>query len=198
MRHLAEINHLDEKNIQAALHPSCVEDQSPVPEGFRRAAVLLPLLRMDHSWHLLLTHRSHMVGEHKGQVAFPGGGADPEDRDSICTALREANEEIGLLPEDVNILGCMSPLKTITNYFVTPVVGVIPWPYELDLSPFEVARAFTIPLSWLVDPQNWTEKPFITKGKTDEHVIYYDLFEGELLWGISARITLNFLAALGF
>jgi len=89
-------------------------------------------------------------------------------------------------------------LKTITNYFVTPVVGVIPWPYELDLSPFEVARAFTIPLSWLAEPKNWIEKPFIVQGRTDEHVIYFDLYKGELLWGISARITLNLLNALGY
>lgn len=111
-----------------------------------------------------------------------------------ATALREAREEIGLEPEDVHLLGRMNDVLTITRYRVTPVVGVMPWPYSFRPEPEEVGRVFTIPLPWLADPGNWDEQSFKPDGTSRSFpVIRYHAYDGEILWGASARITQNFL-----
>jgi 8-oxo-dGTP pyrophosphatase MutT (NUDIX family) len=122
---------------------------------------------------------------------------DPGDSGPEQTALREAWEEIGLEPRAVRILGQLSPILTITNYLVTPVIGVIPWPTQLRLAKEEVSRAFTIPLKWLQDSKNLDIRqrtlppPYGTL-----NVIYFKHYEGELLWGASGRITVNLLQVL--
>lgn len=152
------------------------------------AAVLIPLLISSGKWHVLLTRRNADLPEHSGQVAFPGGRSDPEDADPVFTALREANEEIGIAPQDVTVLGFLHDFLTITNYQVTPVVGLIPWPYELKLAAQEVSRVFTIPMDWLVDINNYEEKVrFLPHSGTPIPVIYYKEYDGEILWGASAR-----------
>jgi 8-oxo-dGTP pyrophosphatase MutT (NUDIX family) len=162
------------------------------------AAVLIPLLREDSSWRILFTRRRDDLPEHSGQVAFPGGRTDPGDTSPEGTALREAWEEIGLQPEDVRIVGRLRDYLTITNYLVSPIVGVIPWPYELQLEIREVSRAFTIPLAWLMDPANHEERPrLLPEPNPPVKVIYFNLYEGELLWGASARLTLALIRALG-
>lgn len=95
------------------------------------AAVLLPLLWVEDGWNLLFTRRTTGLQEHSGQVAFPGGRMDPDDCCVEETALREAQEEIGLAPKDVQLLGRLKETLTISNYLVTPLVGAIPWPYPL-------------------------------------------------------------------
>ena len=165
-----------------------------LPGEPRPAAVLIPLLRKDGEWHLLLTRRNSELPEHSGQVAFPGGRADPEDHSPEDTALREAYEEIGLAPRDVRILGCLRKFHTITNYLVTPVVGLIPWPYRLRLATEEVSRAFTIPLAWLADPSNREiQKRELPPPYKTVTVIYFRPYDGEILWGASARFTLSLL-----
>jgi 8-oxo-dGTP pyrophosphatase MutT (NUDIX family) len=166
-------------------------------EKSRPAAVLIPLLRVAGAWHILYTRRREDLPEHSGQVAFPGGRADPGDCTSEDTALREACEEIGLLPEDVRILGRLKKYHTITNYLITPIIGVIPWPYPLKLETQEVSRAFTIPLDWLMDPVNHEERlRSLPAPSQPVNVIYFKLYDGELLWGASARLTLAFINAL--
>ncbi len=163
----------------------------------RPAAVLIPFLRASNSWQILFTRRTELVADHKGQVSFPGGSADPGDPSPEYTALREAEEEIGLNTRDVRLLGRLNELPTVTNYCVTPVAGVIPWPYPLRLEEIEVSRAFTIPLSWLAVPSH-RETRFRTLPGTGASlpVIYFQPYEGELLWGVSAQIVVNLLAAL--
>src|SRR5512137_1302809 len=119
------------------------------PAALKCAAVLIPLVRWMDEWQLVFTRRTETVEQHKGQVSFPGGGCDALESTPEATALREAWEEIGLQPGDVRLLGRLTDLITITGYRVTPVVGVIPWPYQLRLEPAEVGRVFTIPLLWL-------------------------------------------------
>lgn len=163
----------------------------------RLAAVLIPFLWFEGGWQILFTRRNNDLAEHSGQVAFPGGRSDPQDNTPEETALREAQEEIGLKPGDVQILGRLRSSITITNYLVTPVVGLIPWPYPLHLQTCEVSRAFTIPLNWLANPSNYEERRRALPPPLPEvHVIYYAPYDGEVLWGASARITLTLLETL--
>ena len=178
-------------------------DFNPIypPEFFNEyphnAAVLVPILKQDHKWHVLFTRRTSSLPEHSGQVAFPGGRAEPDDDSPEVTALREAHEEIDLSPSDVKILGRLREIRTISNYCVTPVVGRIPWPYEFQLAREEVSRVFTIPLDWLADLKNHEIKfRELPSPHSPVPVIYFNRFDDELLWGISAEITLNFLESL--
>lgn len=164
----------------------------------RPAAVLLPLLEMDGEWHLLLIRRTEMEGDHhSGQVAFPGGARDPEDVSLKAAVLREAQEELGLRPKDVTILGKLNDFVVISNYQVTPFVGVIPWPYQFTPSPDEVGRVFTIPLGWLVDPNNREEVLREVPNMGKFKVIFYKKYDDELLWGASARFLMEFLDVMG-
>lgn len=192
--------------------------KSPMDESYlssflsgasRPAAVLIPLFyssaeeKEKHVWQVLLTRRTDSVAEHQGQVAFPGGRADPSDTSPEMTALREAHEEIGLDPTQVRILGKMNSIWTITNYSVTPVVGVIPWPFPLQLEETEVRRVFSIPLEWLADPDHHEIRhrtiplPFSQILHRESHpVIYFNPFQDELLWGVSADIIMSFINIL--
>lgn len=162
------------------------------------AAVLIPLAWWKDEWHLVFTRRTEGVEHHKGQVSFPGGGCDLDETTPEETALREAREEIGLKPEDVRLLGRLNDVVTITGYRVTLVVGVMPWPYEVRLEPAEVGRVFTIPLLWLAEQKNWEEQPITPDGTPPPFpVVKYHEYDGETLWGASARMTLNFLSVLG-
>jgi 8-oxo-dGTP pyrophosphatase MutT (NUDIX family) len=175
----------------------------------RPAAVLIPLFhasfedKQNHLWQVLLTRRTDAVPEHRGQVAFPGGRADPTDSSPEMTALREAHEEIGLDPSKVRILGTLDRLQTISNYCVTPVVGIIPWPFPMRLEETEVCRVFSIPLDWLADPGHHEiryrsiPQPFSQILHRETHpVVYFQLYQDELLWGVSAEIILNFINIL--
>ena len=174
----------------------------PLPSGLlnqqpRPAAVLIPFLHKEGEWHLLFTRRTDTLPEHSGQVAFPGGRTDPQDSSPVATALREADEEISLKPDDVKLLGSLKRLTTITNYFVTPIVGAIPWPYEFSIKEDEVSRIFTIPLKWLSDPNNHeVHQRLISVSNKSIPVVYFKKYDGELLWGVSARITINLLKTL--
>jgi 8-oxo-dGTP pyrophosphatase MutT (NUDIX family) len=162
------------------------------------AAVMIPLVWWKDEWHLVFTRRTETVEHHKGQVSFPGGGSNADETTPEQTALREAEEEIGLKSVDVRLLGRMNEVLTITNYRVTPVVGVMPWPYEVRPEPAEVERVFTIPLLWLSRRENWKELPVTPDGVPRSFlVISYLPYEGEVLWGASARMTHNFLSVLG-
>jgi 8-oxo-dGTP pyrophosphatase MutT (NUDIX family) len=161
------------------------------------AAVLMPLVVLEDNWHLVFTRRTETVEHHKGQVSFPGGGCEVNELTPEVTALREASEEIGVKPEDVRLLGRLNDVITITRYRVTPVVGVMPWPYRVRLEPAEVERIFTIPLMWLADRSNWSEQPIKPDGAVHPFpLISYHRYDGEILWGISARITHHLLAVL--
>jgi 8-oxo-dGTP pyrophosphatase MutT (NUDIX family) len=158
------------------------------------AAVLIPLLWHENEWHLLYTRRTDRVESHKGQVSFPGGACDEGETTPEQTALREAEEEIGLNPGDVKVLGRLANLITITYFRVTPVVGVIKWPAVFKVGEHEVARIFTIPLGWLANPANRWQ---FDRPGTNLSLIAYHPYDGELLWGATARMTVDFLKILG-
>lgn len=165
----------------------------PADRPLRRAAVLIPLIRVDGDWHIIYTRRADSVEHHKGQVSFPGGATDPGDDSPEATALREADEEIGIQPADVRILGRLGEMVTISNFVVTPIVGVVPWPYTFKVHTIEVGRVFTLPLAWLATRENRME--FI-RSETGHSVIAYFPYDSELLWGATARMTVNFVRAL--
>lgn len=157
------------------------------------AAVLIPLVFFRDEWHILYTRRTEQVESHKGQVSFPGGACDDGETTPEQTALREADEEIGIRSEDVRVLGKMSTMITISHFRVTPVVGVIQFPYAFKTSGAEVARVFTIPLLWLAEQHNYWE---FSMPDSKRSLIAYHPYDGELLWGATARMTVNFLQLL--
>lgn len=165
---------------------------------FRAAAVLIPFLRCEQGWSLVYIRRTTKAEDrHSGQVAFPGGGADPQDHGPLDTALREAQEEVGLNPRHVQILGRLHDFVTITGYQVTPVVGLVPYPYTFQEEASEVSRVFTIPLPWLADSRNRrSELRHLPSPYEPLPVIYYQPYDGELLWGASARFTVRLLEIL--
>jgi len=161
---------------------------------YRCAAVLIPLMLYQDEWLVLFTRRTERVESHKGQVSFPGGACDEGESTPEQTALRETDEEIGVHPKDVRVLGRLSPLITISDYRVTPVVGVIPYPYAFKTAGYEVARVFTIPLLWLADKDHFWE--FYRRGVNRSFVAFHP-YDGELLWGATGIMTVNFLKAIG-
>jgi 8-oxo-dGTP pyrophosphatase MutT (NUDIX family) len=165
----------------------------------RSAAVLIPFLEIDDRWHLLLIKRSlNPHDPHGGQVAFPGGRRIPPDDSIQSVALREAEEEIGLSPGDVHIWGRIRDLMTITNYRVSPFVGKMPWPYPVVPQKAEVSRIFHLPLAWLADRKNReTHRRSLRYHGEPIPVIYFQPYQGETLWGASARMTMLLLEALG-
>ena len=141
--------------------PAFVE--RPVAE----AAVLLPLVQRTGGLTVLLTQRSAQLSSHSGQVAFPGGRTDPEDRDAIATALREAWEEVGLAPQRAQVLGSLPVYTTGSAFNVTPVVALVP-PQPLKPNPQEVAQVFEVPLAFILDPANHQRHRMFWQGRERE------------------------------
>jgi len=160
----------------------------------RCAAVLIPLVQEQGAWHILYTRRTQRVESHKGQVSFPGGACDPGESSPEDTALREVEEEIGIGRDAIRILGRLSSMITVTHYRVTPIVGVLDWPAVFRLSQHEVERIFTVPLAWLADPRNRWELPF---PGSQRGVVVYHPYDGELVWGATARMTVDFVDTIG-
>ena len=160
----------------------------------RPAAVLIPLYQPDGQWHALFTRRTETVDSHRGQVSFPGGQIEPGDAGPAEAALRETEEEIGLRSTDVDILGQLSPLLTVTQFLISPIVGIFRWPYPLRVNQREVANAFGVPLLWLADPAHLEirERKPLAAGPSIP-VYYFKPYHGEVIWGATARITLNLL-----
>ena len=157
-----------------------------------RAAVLVPIVDDGGPLRLLLTRRTEDLPTHAGQVAFPGGLFEPGDDDPAQTALREAEEEIGLPKAAVEVLGLLDDFPTRTeSVAVTPVVGVLRRVPPLHARAAEVARIFDIPVAEMMQADRWTWREE-SRGDTRLRV-YYFLHEGETLWGLSARIVLHLL-----
>jgi 8-oxo-dGTP pyrophosphatase MutT (NUDIX family) len=168
-----------------------IQDRQTLP-----AAVLLPLVNDRNIWKLLFIKRTqHKNDPHSGQIAFPGGRAEHADLNLEFTALREAQEEIGLNPADVEILGQSCSITTVTDYRITPYVGLLPWPYDLKLSPEEVEKTILIPIDWLEYPENHQTKIWESHSSAGVKipVIFFNEFEGEVLWGATAQIVADFL-----
>lgn len=153
------------------------------------AAVLVPIVSHDHGLTVLFTQRTAHLKAHSGQVAFPGGRAEPGDASAEFTALREAQEEIGLAPERVEVLARLPDYLTRTGYRVSPVVGLVLPPLELVPDPNEVHDIFEVPLGFLLDPRNHRRRTREYQGQT---VGFYEMPYGErYIWGATAGMIVN-------
>lgn len=157
---------------------------------FRRAAVLVPLLRREGELNVLLTKRADHLRAHGGQVSFPGGRFEEEDEHLFVTALREAHEEVGLPPASVEIIGTLDDYPTITKYLVTPVVGIVETPPEqLTADRGEVAEIFEIPLRHLLRAESFERRIFTREGM---RLPFYQIrFDGRTVWGATAGMLWN-------
>lgn len=156
------------------------------------AAVLLPLYRRGEEYHILLTKRTEKVEYHKGQICFPGGACHPEDGSLADTALRETFEEIGVRPEDVEVLGELDSIGTVTsNFLITPFVALISHPYEFVVSSDEVDELIEVPVRALCDKACYQEEYHIREGRTHWGCSYR--YQDEVIWGATARIMKQFL-----
>jgi 8-oxo-dGTP pyrophosphatase MutT (NUDIX family) len=155
------------------------------------SAVLLPIYYKEGQCYILFTQRTNNVKEHKGQISFPGGAR--QDGESLLdTALREAREEIGLAPAEVEVLGELDDTATTTsNFVVTPFVGVIPWPNNLKADGWETDELIEVPIAALLDKKAREEKKEVVGGKPVTSYFYH--YGDRVIWGATARILHQFL-----
>jgi 8-oxo-dGTP pyrophosphatase MutT (NUDIX family) len=161
------------------------------------AAVLVPIFLKEGEYHFLFTRRNDNLRQHPGQISFPGGRQDPTDKSLLETALREAEEEIGLQPKDVSILGELDDMMTSTQYRITPFVCKIPYPYDFVVNKDEIAYLIEVPIAKFLNPEIKEIKQF-TVFKNNVIDVYYYHIGPEPVWGATARIVRHFLEILPF
>lgn len=132
--------------------PEIHGDTHTAGRRLHQASVLVPLVQRPEGLNVLLTQRTDHLRDHAGQISFPGGRFEPGDADAVATALREAEEEVGLPRQRVDVIGRLPHYITVTDYQVTPIVALVEPPFTLQLDSFEVAEAFEVPLAFLMTP----------------------------------------------
>lgn len=173
------------------LNPSLRPEQMPGAAGrlanpatARPAAVLCGMVERAGALHVVLTERAGHLKHHAGQISFPGGKVDPVDRSDMGAALREAEEEIGLRAPQVEVIGALDPYYTVTNFRVTPFVGMIDMSWSPVLDPNEVADVFEAPLDFLMMPENCVRDFYDRDG---QRRFYYAMpWQGRYIWGATA------------
>ena len=159
-------------------------DHAPKPAG-----VLVPLLIASDEWRVLLTQRTSHLTHHAGQISFPGGRVEPDDQSTTIAALREAEEEIGLDRQRVELVGQLDDYRTVTNYCVTPVVGLIADTGELQPDENEVAAIFDVPLSHFLNADNFERHDRVIGGRSRS--FYAVPYREYFIWGATAAMLKN-------
>ena len=154
------------------------------------AAVLIPLVFRMRQPHVLLTQRTDTLSRHAGQVAFPGGRADPQDTSLVETALRETQEETGIDRAFVTVAGFLDAYETGTGYAILPVVGILSDGFSISAQEREVAKIFEVPLGFLLDPANKLKQSREFQGT--QRSFYSFTWEGHYIWGATAAMLINF------
>jgi 8-oxo-dGTP pyrophosphatase MutT (NUDIX family) len=160
----------------------------------RIAAVLIGLVERDGALHVILTQRAAALRVHSGQIAFPGGKMEPQDASPAATAIREAEEEIGLARDHIEVLGYLGAYLTRTGFRVIPVVARVAWPFDLRLDPAEVTEAFEVPFAFLMSEANHQLREREWKGLPRQ--FYAMPYQDRNIWGITAGILRNFYERL--
>ncbi|HET6420751.1 MAG TPA: CoA pyrophosphatase [Geobacteraceae bacterium] len=158
----------------------------PVP-----SAVLVPVFLKNGEYHLLFTKRTENLNHHRGEISFPGGVRQPEDEDSLRTALRETREEVGIEPDGVEILGVLDDFYSIHGYLITPYVGMIPAACDYRVNSSEIERIIEVPLRHLLNPDIFRIEDWTWKGRT--HPVFFYSYRGDEIWGVTAAILKQFL-----
>lgn len=188
-------NRTPDRLIPASLTGESGNDPAMAPgavAGSTEAAVLVPLIERPAGMTVLLTQRTDHLRDHAGQISFPGGRVEAHDRDSVDTALRETEEEIGLARDRVDVVGCLDTCLTGTGFRVVPVVGLIGADLNLgalELDAFEVAEAFEVPLAFVLDPANHERRTAVARGRRRE--FYVLPYRDRYIWGATARMLVN-------
>jgi 8-oxo-dGTP pyrophosphatase MutT (NUDIX family) len=160
------------------------------------ASVLVPLVVREGLPHVLLTLRTDHLKDHAGQISFPGGRAELRDRDAVDTALRETEEEVGLARRFIEVIGTLPPYTTVTNFVVTPVIGLVEAGFSALPDPFEVAEVFEVPLGFLMTPQNHQRHAFEWQGGRREFLSMpwrpTPQADDYFIWGATAAMLRNF------
>jgi 8-oxo-dGTP pyrophosphatase MutT (NUDIX family) len=177
---------VDVTEMQNRLPERTVQELSA---NLRAAAVLIPIIERGDSLAVLLTERSAALKHHAGQVSFPGGGMETHDEDISRTALREAHEEVGIHPDEVDIAGFLHPTLTVTGFAVTPVIGFVSSEYRLQVDPEEVESAFEAPLDFLMDSRNAIHSEREFRGTTFPVTTFH--YGGHQIWGATAGMLLT-------
>ncbi|MCX9158375.1 CoA pyrophosphatase [Niveibacterium sp. 24ML] len=175
---------------------SATHSESEPPEAGDQiaAAVLVPLVVRPHGLQVLLTKRTAHLNHHPGQISFPGGRIEADDVSPTAAALRETEEETGLAPALIELLGELPAFDTSTGFRISPVVGIVRPPFELTPDPFEVAEVFEVPLSFLLDRANHQRHEIVWRGRVRH---YWAMPWGDYyIWGATAGIILSLAHAL--
>ncbi|QYJ77449.1 CoA pyrophosphatase [Shewanella acanthi] len=176
-----------EFKLRFNLHPLASLDPAAFPHpSLRKAAVLIPLLEIAGELHIILTQRPQHLRAHPGQISFPGGKIEPTDADAVMAALREAEEEIGLRCDNVDVIGTFPAHNTFTGFEITPVIGMVKTPFEFKLDPGEVADCFTVPLHFFMGRENRHRKQFLRHGRY--YCVHFIPYEQRFIWGATAAI----------
>lgn len=170
--------------LQGILRPATL--RVAPPEGLRSAGVLVPLRAGGGEVTVVLARRTERVPHHKGQICFPGGSRDPCDADLLETALREAGEELGILRRDVEVLGSMDPVLTVTGFCIQPFVSRLSSSAVFRLDDFEMAEVFEAPLSVFGQFDRYRYAESISRG--EPHRVYFFDYGPHTVWGATATI----------
>ena len=168
--------------------------ETPPSAALRPAAVLVPLIEHTKGWAVLLTQRTAHLSAHAGQISFPGGRIEADDDDAVAAALRETEEEVGLARQHVSVVGRLDTYVTGTGFEITPIVGIVAPPYQLTIDPYEVAEAFEVPLSYVLDTRNHNRTERESAGRT--RVFFVLPYEGRNIWGATAGMLVNLAEVL--
>jgi len=171
-----------------------LEDKTGVEGDVRQAAVLIPLYVRDRQLFVLFTKRTETVEHHKGQISFPGGVKEDADQTLWHTAIREAEEEVGIAASGVKILGALPKVVTVTGFEISPFVGAIPYPCEWKPAGGEVEAVLEIPVSFLMDPRAVEYRNVTWKGRPVKTLVYH--YSGHAIWGATAHILADLMEVL--
>jgi 8-oxo-dGTP pyrophosphatase MutT (NUDIX family) len=181
------------REVLKVREPKRIHDE---PYSHRHAGVLIPLLEDKGVYKILFTKRTNTVEQHKGQISFPGGSVDEEDSSLLETALRESEEEIGLLKGDVDILGRIDDTLTVaSDFIVRPFVGFAPFPYDFVLNKDEVERLIIVPIEVFMNENSGNSVYSVEfEGKTYHSKAYE--YNDDVIWGATARMIENLMGII--